>query len=429
MTIKEQNQNAANQIEELHAQAVLKHKQNQLDDALSFYLRSIEIDELQCEWIYANAITISAQIEKYDVAQKLTTQAHQIYSDSDEIFRASGIFFHRVNQVTKAIASFQRAIDLERQQPEWVYAKLIELLVRSKLYDRAAEVYDLARQQFPETAIINHQLELEIAENKSSFCPGAGSVYKVREREQVLAVSPTRETPASIENNINLDISKLRRRLTDSAIIERHLTLLNQLLFEIAQGKKEMNVDALVHCLAEMKTDIHYLKTKMLNSPVENVDPQAGKNVELENIVGLLQPILIKCELKERIVGSGWYDPEEHGRWSGPGTVSSIVLPYPVAGSYKFEMVVRAEAKPNLLQSLKINVNNQELETSTIQGNSNVFPAVVTGELEIPQDRNQSFLAIDLVIDETSVPLETDSRLIGLLIERISLIPNLTAAN
>jgi len=58
-----------------------------------------------------------------------------------------------------------------------------------------------------------------------------------------------------------------------------------------------------------------------------------------------------------------------------------------------------------------------------------VFPAVVTGELEIPQDRNQSFLAIDLVIDETSVPLETDSRLIGLLIERISLIPNLTAAN
>jgi hypothetical protein len=205
--------------------------------------------------------------------------------------------------------------------------------------------------------------------------------------------------------------------------------LLNQLLCHINEGKKEMDVDALVNCLAEIKTDIHYLKTKVLNSPNDTLDPQAKHNVELEKIVGLNKPILIKCELKERIVGSGWYDAEEHGRWSGPGTVSSIVLPSPLAGKYKFEMVVRAEAKLDLLHTLKININDQILETSVIQRQNGSFPAIVRGEMIISQEKAQSFLAIDLIIDETVVPLKTDSRSIGLLVERVSLIPDYTIAH
>ena len=184
-----------------------------------------------------------------------------------------------------------------------------------------------------------------------------------------------------------------------------------------------MDVDALVHCLAEIKTDIHYLKTKVINPDIDSVDPQAKQNFELEKIIGLNKPILIKCELKERIVGSGWYDAEEHGRWSGPGTVSSIVLPYPVAGNYKFEMIVRGEARSELLQTLKISINDSALETSIIQRHNSFFPAVVRGDFTIDPGENQSFLAIDLFVDETVTPLETDSRLIGLLVERISLIP------
>ncbi|NJO97246.1 MAG: hypothetical protein HC764_15525 [Pleurocapsa sp. CRU_1_2] len=190
-----------------------------------------------------------------------------------------------------------------------------------------------------------------------------------------------------------------------------------------------MDVDALVQCLAEIKTDIHYLKTKVLNPCGDTVDPQAQHNVELEKIIGLNKSILIKCELKERIVGSGWYDPEEHGRWSGPGTVSSIVLPYPVTGKYQFEMIIRAESKLNLLQTLKININDEMLETSIIQRKNSSFPAVVRGEIIIPQEKTQSFLAVDLIIDETVVPQKFDSRSIGLLVERVSLIPSYTGTN
>jgi tetratricopeptide (TPR) repeat protein len=429
MTTKIQKQNIEYQIEELHTQAVNKHKQNQLPDALDLYLQSIELNELQSEWIYANAITVAAQIGNYDTAYKLTIKANRIYANSAEIARASGILFHKTNYLDKAINSYQKSINLDSKQPEWVYAKLIDLLIQAKLYDHAVEVKKIAIEHFPQSKIINQQLEQKIYQSDRELNKVSNYSYSEEDKQQLFTASQSRETPENIEHCVDLTISELRRKLTDSAIVERYSILLNQLLCHINEGKKEMDVDALVNCLAEIKTDIHYLKTKVLNPPSDTLDPQTKHNVELEKIVGLNKPILIKCELKERIVGSGWYDAEEHGRWSGPGTVSSIVLPYPLAGKYKFEMVVRAEAKLELLQTLKININDRMLETSVIQRKNGSFPAIVKGEIIISQEKAQSFLAIDLIIDETVVPLKTDSRSIGLLIERVSLIPDYTIAN
>ncbi|MEO0013587.1 MAG: hypothetical protein RLZZ535_1976 [Cyanobacteriota bacterium] len=429
MTTKTQNQNIENQIEELHTQAVNKHKQNQLEDALNLYLQSIELNELQSEWIYANAITVAAQIRNYATAQSLVIKANKIYANSSEISRASGIFFHKINHLDKAIASYQKSVSLDSEQPEWVYAKLIDLLIQSKLYDHAVEVKKAAVEHFPQSKIINQQLEQKIDQSNYALNQTAKYTYTAEEKQQLFKASQSRETPENIEHCVDLTISELRRKLTDSAIVERYSILLNQLLCHINEGKKEMDVDALVQCLAEIKTDIHYLKTKVLNPSEDTVDPQAQQNVELEKIIGLNKPMLIKCELKERIVGSGWYDAEEHGRWSGPGTVSSIVLPYPVAGTYKLEIVIRAEAKLDLLQTLTVNLNDQTLETSLIQRKNNFFPAVVRGEITILPEKAQSFLAIDLIIDETVVPQKADSRSIGLLVERVSLIPNYTATN
>ncbi len=427
MTTKAQKQNNENQIEELHTQAVAKHKQNQLEDALTLYLKSIEVDQFQSEWVYANAITVGAQIEKYDIAKNLTQQANKIHFNSAEISRASGILFHKINDIDKAIECYQKSITLEPEQPEWVYVKLIELLIQAELYEHALKIKNIARQKFPQSEIINQDLNLNISPKNNTFSSQEHSVYTDIEKEQILAVTRSREVPQSIENYVDINISSLRRQLTDSAIFERHLILLNQMLCHINQGKKEMDVDALINCLAEIKTDIHYLKTKVIDPPVEAVDPQEKDNVKLDKIIGLNKPMVIKCDFRERIVGSGWYDAEEHGRWSGPGRVSSVVLSCPVAGSYKLEIVVRGEAKLELLKTLSININDRPLETDIIQSQNNSFPAVVIGEIIIAPEEDQSFLAIDFIINETIIPLETDSRLIGLLIEKISLIPYDTA--
>jgi len=253
----------------------------------------------------------------------------------------------------------------------------------------------------------------------------SGQLYTELEQEQLLDNSGLRETPEEIEHNVDLDVSKIRRKLMDSAIVERYSIIIDRMLCSVKEGEKIMDVDVLVHCLAEIKTDIHYLKTKLLEPTAEAVDPQAKQNADLDKIVSLNKPILIKCELKDRFVGSGWYDAEKYGRWSGPGKVSSIVLSNPTTGEYKFEIVVGAEARPELLETLKVSVNDRPIETSIIQAGSNYFPALVTGTVIISESDRQSFLGIDLVVDETVSPSENDPRLVGLLIEKVSLIPSI----
>jgi tetratricopeptide (TPR) repeat protein len=353
-------------IEWLTTQAVAKHKEGKLEDAIAFYLEVIDLDSHQPAWLYSNAITLMAQIDHLQGGLELGEKALRIHPKSDEIYRMIEILFHQKNDLSNKSVESQKI----------------------------KQIFD---------------------ENLDS--------------KSFLTVSEPRETPQDIEDYINLDIASIRRQLMDSAIIEQYQIIFEQMLFDCKKGEKEMNYEALVHCLAEIKTDIHYLKTKLSNSDPEAVDPQAKNNLDLEKIISLPKPIPINCELKERIVGSGWHEAEAHGRWTGPGTLSSVVLPYPATGKYKFEMVVRAEAKADLLQTLKININDQALQASAIQKTNDFFPVIVRGEVIIPQEKAQSFLAIDLIVDETVVPLKTDCRSIGLLVERVSLIPNYTIGN
>ena len=415
MSIKAQGQDIKSQIEEIHAQAAMMREQNQLEDALLLYLKSIELDESQSQFIYADAISIATQLGNFDLAGKLIRKASKIHLNSVEVLRASGVFFQQTNHLERAIECYQKSIDLDSKQPEWIYQRLIDALNRLELNDRAIQVLEAAKREFP-------QLDLDAASAEIAEQTQRTKVQDAIER--LSAREEMRETPKCIESNVDMSISKLRRKLTDSALVEQYSILLDQMLCKSDRDNKEIDINALLRCLAEIKTDIHYLKTKIINPPAEAVDPQAKQNVELEKIVGLSHPTVLKCDLKKRIVGSGWYNAEKFGRWSGPGTVSSLVFPYPVAGEYRFEAVVRGESKRHLLQTLKIYINDRELEAHISQKNQNLFPAIINADFTISPEQEQSFLAIDLVVGETVMPLETDSRLMGLLVEEISLIPN-----
>ena len=242
-------------------------------------------------------------------------------------------------------------------------------------------------------------------------------------QKQLIENSDLRETPKDVEHNLDLDIKKLRRKLTDSALVERYSIVLEQMLYSIREGKKEMDVDVLVQCLAEIKTDIHYLKTKLLDPPVEAVDPQAKQNIELDKIINFNKPILIKSELNKRIVGSGWHYAEKCGRWSGPGKLSSVVLARPVTGEYKLEIIVGSEARPGLLNTLKVYINERPIDISISSVKNKFFPALITGTVVISEEDRESFLAVDLIVDETVTPSENDPRLIGILVHKICLIP------
>jgi tetratricopeptide (TPR) repeat protein len=415
MFIKTQEQDTEQVSEDLPGQAVAKHKENKLVDALSLYLQSIKVNEAQPAWIYGNSITLSAQINRFDIGISLKAKAEKLYPKNDEITRAIALLYEKQNQSPKAIEFYQKSVDLNPSQPEWVYLKLFNLLVEAKCLEQAEAIKKQGLIQFPQSATFQPSLLSSSAQDS----PRVIASETPLQYQSKLTTLSERATPQSIEHNVDLNVGKIRRQLMDSSIIERYEILLEQMLYHVNQGVKEMNPDALIHCLAEMKTDIHYLKTKLLDPPASLVDPQAIQNVNIDKIVSSVPPIPIKCELKNRLVGSGWHGAEKHGRWTGSGTLSSVVLPYPTAGKYRLEIIVKAEAKKGLLKTLKIHLNDQPLAISTT---NNTLPAVIQAETML-EAQNQSFLSVDLMIDETVKPQASDSRLIGLLIEQISLIP------
>ena len=285
MTIKLQNLKIDREIEKLHHQAVTQHKENKLDTALEFYLESIELDEIQPDWIYGNAIIISAQTGKFNTGRKLKATAEMLYPNSAEIQRAIAIFSHKSNNIKEASKYYLKAIHLDSKQPEWLYIRLADLLVELNHHDRAARVSKQGLEQFPNSDTLIRYCQI-ITPQSDGF--SLKDIYTATEKKVVFNISKFRKIPSSIEHNVDLNIDNLRREMMDSAIINKYQILLNQLLCEVREGVKEMDVDALVHCLAEIKTDIHYLKTKLIDPPTEAVDPQAKQKADLNKIVRLV---------------------------------------------------------------------------------------------------------------------------------------------
>jgi len=435
MFTQTQSANSNKPIENIQGQAVAKHQANKLEDALNLYLHSIEIDQNQPEWIYANAIALATQIDRYDTGFKLKREAENIYPQSDAIARAIALLFDRQNERTNAIKYYQKSLEFNSEQPEWLYVKLFKLLMESGILVEATKIKNIGLKKFPDSTAFQQKCiaDIIIPNKTNTSSNGSQLVKSIPEEAQI--ETPTleqstqntaRTTPKNIEHIVDLDVSSQRRQLMDSAIVNQYEILLEQVLCHVTEGKKEMDTDALVHCLAEIKTDLHYLKTRLLDPPASMVDPQAKSLVDIKTIVNSAPPRPIKCELKERIIGSGWHAKEQHGRWTGPGTLSSIVLAYPTPGKYRLEIIVKAEAKKGLLQTLNINVGDRPLEIDPIRTTGNgSFPAVVTGEIVIVPQHQKPFLAIDLTIAETVNPPASDARLLGLLVERITLIPTL----
>ena len=408
MFIKTQEQN----IKGTPEPTVNKDESKKLADALSLYLQSIQTNEAQPEWIYGNSITLSAQINRFDVGIQLKEKAERLYPESEEIARAIALLYDRQDRLDLAIEFYQKSVNLNPLQPEWVYIKIYNYLLQINSPERANNIRQQGLKYFPQSSAFQACLT-----EKSLNIDSDINTQTV----PVINNLAAREVPKSIEHNVDLDVSQIRRQLMDSSLVENYEILLEQVLFNGDSTRTSIDKSALIHCLAQIKTDIHYLKTKLFDPAAASVDPQAKQNVDLEQIVNSSTAVPIRCELKNRIVGSGWHNGEQHGRWTGPSTLSSVVLPYPSAGKYRLEIVIKGEAKTGLLNTLKINVNDRLLSISTGQ-ESVPFPTVIRSEVEI-EANNKPFLSIDLTVDETVNPQTADTRSLGLLIESISLIP------
>ena len=142
----------------LSNKAVAKHKEGQKEEAISLYLKSLELDKNQPAWIYGNVITLLAEVGQIEQGLKLQEQALKIYPNSDEIYRAIGLALNKQGDIDKSVEYYLKALDIDKDQPDWLYSYLIENFVLQNQFDRAIDIGAKGVLVHPDCHWINYHL-------------------------------------------------------------------------------------------------------------------------------------------------------------------------------------------------------------------------------------------------------------------------------
>jgi predicted Zn-dependent protease len=154
-------------IEWLTTQAVAKHKEGKLEEAIAFYLEVIELDNNQPAWVYGNTITLMAQVACLDEGLDLGEKALKIHPESDEIYRAISINQKFNGNLEQCINSYSKAIEIDSNQPLWVYLQLADVFIAKEALDDAIKAVKQGLLIYPEGEGLREKLE--IAQSKQNI--------------------------------------------------------------------------------------------------------------------------------------------------------------------------------------------------------------------------------------------------------------------
>ena len=138
--LSDENKDRYCPIELLTNLAVKNHKNGNLQEAIACYLNLINSDCNQPAWIYANLITLFGQTKNLAEGLKLELKALELHAESDEIHRALGVLYENSSDSSNCILHYQKAIDIEPNQPEWLYCNLAKRLLDAQESARAADI-------------------------------------------------------------------------------------------------------------------------------------------------------------------------------------------------------------------------------------------------------------------------------------------------
>ena len=136
-------------LEWLTSQAVKKHKEGKIEEAIAFYLEAIKLKTHQPAWLYGNVITLLAQKDRCEQGLTLAKEALAIHTKSDEVCRALGILYQKQTDVADCIAHYQQAISFNPQQPDWLYCNLAKQLFKNEQVEEAVEIASQGTQLYP----------------------------------------------------------------------------------------------------------------------------------------------------------------------------------------------------------------------------------------------------------------------------------------
>jgi GT2 family glycosyltransferase/Flp pilus assembly protein TadD len=145
-------------LESIKNQAVAKHKQGERKEAIALYLKALQLDENQSDWIYGNVITLLTKIGQIEQGLELAAQALKKHPDSDTIYRAIGLALNQQGNLKSAAEHYLKALEINLHQPDWLYAYLIENFFAQQQFQEAIELGTKGALIYPDCYWINYHL-------------------------------------------------------------------------------------------------------------------------------------------------------------------------------------------------------------------------------------------------------------------------------
>ncbi|BAZ45967.1 TPR domain protein [Chondrocystis sp. NIES-4102] len=146
------------QLELIKDQAVVKHKEGEKQKAISLYFQALELDENQPAWIYGNVITLLAETGQVELALDLKEQALKIHHQTEEVNRAIGLALNKQGDIENSIKYYLKALDINSNQPDWLYANLIENFSLQNKFEQAIAIGEKAVEIYPNCGWSNYHL-------------------------------------------------------------------------------------------------------------------------------------------------------------------------------------------------------------------------------------------------------------------------------
>ena len=113
-------------IEWLSSLAVAKHKEGKLEEAIAFYLEIIALDPYQPCSLYVNLVSLMTKIDPTE-AIEIGERSLVIHPNSAELCQTLGMALSKNKEFERAIKQYERAIEIEPLQPEWVFINLAKI--------------------------------------------------------------------------------------------------------------------------------------------------------------------------------------------------------------------------------------------------------------------------------------------------------------
>jgi FkbM family methyltransferase len=130
----------------------IQEKIGNLAGQLETYLQLIELEPQQSEWLYLTVGRLLIDERQLEKAFLILQQAILLYPHNSGLFRALGIVHLNSGNSEGAIYSYKKTIQLDPQEPQWVYSTLARLLVEKNSLDDAAFVYQKLIKHYPDDA-------------------------------------------------------------------------------------------------------------------------------------------------------------------------------------------------------------------------------------------------------------------------------------